>query len=59
MTASDAESGREQIWFQPYPEGEPVRVTNDLSAYRGLWTTSDGSMVAAIRRDIELSFARG
>lgn len=57
MTASDAESGREQIWFQPYPEGEPVRVTNDLSAYRGLWPTNDGSVVAAIRRDTELSFA--
>ena len=57
MTATDAESAREQIWLQPYPDGAPVRVTNDLSGYRGLWPTGDGALLAAIRRDDELSFA--
>jgi dipeptidyl aminopeptidase/acylaminoacyl peptidase len=57
MTATDAESAREQIWLQPYPEGAPVRLTNDLSAYRGLWPTRDDATIAAIRRDDELSFA--
>ena len=48
MTAADAESAREQIWLQPYPEGTPYRVTNDLSAYRGLWPTRDGSVIAQL-----------
>jgi len=32
---------RPQIWFQPYPSGDPVRVTNDLSQYLSLSVTAD------------------
>jgi serine/threonine protein kinase/Tol biopolymer transport system component len=33
---------RSQIWFQPYPEGEAIRVSNDLSSYASLSVTGDG-----------------
>ncbi len=33
---------RFQIWFQPYPTGDAVRVTNDLSSYNSVSTTADG-----------------
>jgi serine/threonine protein kinase/Tol biopolymer transport system component len=33
---------RPQIWFQPYPTGEPFKITNDLSRYGSLGVTADG-----------------
>jgi eukaryotic-like serine/threonine-protein kinase len=33
---------RQQIWFQPYPEGEPFKITNDLNEYHALSVTADG-----------------
>jgi eukaryotic-like serine/threonine-protein kinase len=33
---------RSQIWFQPYPAGDAIRVTNDLSSYFSLSVTGDG-----------------
>ncbi len=33
---------RWQIWFQPYPEGEPSKISNDLSLYSSLSVTADG-----------------
>jgi len=40
-----------QIWFQPYPEGAPVRITNDLNQYLGLSVTGDGkSLVTSQKR---------
>jgi eukaryotic-like serine/threonine-protein kinase len=33
---------RSQIWFQPYPTGNAIRVTNDLSNYLSLSVTGDG-----------------
>jgi serine/threonine protein kinase/Tol biopolymer transport system component len=39
---------RPQIWFQPYPAGEPFKISNDLSQYRSLSVTADGkSLVTA------------
>lgn len=37
---------RPQIWIQPYPEGDPVRVTNDTNAYETVSVTSDGTALA-------------
>ena len=34
---------RHQIWFQPYPSGDPFKISNDLSAYSSLSVTADGS----------------
>jgi eukaryotic-like serine/threonine-protein kinase len=33
---------RWQIWFQPYPAGEPVKVSNDLNQYSSISVTADG-----------------
>jgi Tol biopolymer transport system component/DNA-binding winged helix-turn-helix (wHTH) protein len=35
-------TGRYQVWFQPYPEGEHFKITNDLGQYRELSVTADG-----------------
>src|ERR1700757_2697322 len=32
----------QQIWFQPYPAGKPVKISNDLSQYQSLSVTADG-----------------
>jgi Tol biopolymer transport system component len=34
-----------QVWFQPYPSGQPFRITNDLNSYRGLSATFDGTKI--------------
>jgi Tol biopolymer transport system component len=31
-----------QIWMQPYPEGTPFKISNDLSEYGSLSVTADG-----------------
>jgi serine/threonine protein kinase/Tol biopolymer transport system component len=42
---------RWQIWFQPYPSGDPFKISNDLSIYRSLSVTADGkSFVTAQER---------
>ena len=33
---------RPQIWFQPYPEGAPIKISNDLNQYATLSVTADG-----------------
>jgi eukaryotic-like serine/threonine-protein kinase len=33
---------RLQIWFQPYPSGDPFKISNDLSIYKSLSVTADG-----------------
>jgi len=35
-------TGRKQVWFQPYPRGEPFKISNDLSEYGTLSITGDG-----------------
>ncbi|MGA9563890.1 MAG: protein kinase [Candidatus Korobacteraceae bacterium] len=35
-------TSRQQVWFQPYPEGQPFKITNDLSQYSSLSVTADG-----------------
>jgi serine/threonine protein kinase/Tol biopolymer transport system component len=42
---------RWQIWFQPYPRGDPFKVSNDLSIYKSLSVTAEGkSFVTAQER---------
>jgi hypothetical protein len=33
---------RRQIWFQPYPEGQPFKISNDLNEYQSLSVAADG-----------------
>ncbi len=40
-----------QVWLQPYPRGEPVRITNDLSQYSDLSVTGDGRSFVVTQTD--------
>ena len=33
---------RFQLWFQPFPAGEPFKISNDLNQYQSLSVTADG-----------------
>jgi eukaryotic-like serine/threonine-protein kinase len=33
---------RMQIWFQPYPKGQPFKISNDLNVYQSLSVAADG-----------------
>ena len=33
---------RQQVWFQPYPAGDRLKISNDLSQYFSLAVTADG-----------------
>ncbi len=52
FVAGQKETGmRAQVWLQPYPSGEPIRVSNDLSQYLSVSVTGDGkSLVSAAQR---------
>ena len=42
---------RQQIWFQPYPSGQPLKVSNDLNQYNSVSVSGDGkSFVTAQSR---------
>jgi serine/threonine protein kinase len=38
-----------QVWLQPFPKGDPQRITNDLSSYTDLAVTADGKQFSAMR----------
>ena len=43
LVAGEKSTGmRFQIWFQPYPGGEPLKISNDLSTYQSVSVTGDG-----------------
>jgi serine/threonine protein kinase/Tol biopolymer transport system component len=42
ITAEKSTGLRSQIWFQPYPDGEAFKITNDLNRYSSLSVTADG-----------------
>jgi eukaryotic-like serine/threonine-protein kinase len=52
LVAGEKSTGmRLQIWFQPYPSGQPVKISNDLSQYQSVSVTRDGkSFVTAQQR---------
>ena len=41
--------GSANVWFLSYPEGKRRRITNDLSSYRALTVTADGSKFTTIQ----------
>lgn len=42
ITAEKSTGLRPQIWFQPYPDGDAFKITNDLNQYDSLSVTADG-----------------
>jgi Tol biopolymer transport system component len=42
-----------QIWFQPYPSGPVIKVSNDLDDYSGLGVTGDGKVLVTSRYHVD------
>jgi eukaryotic-like serine/threonine-protein kinase len=43
LVAGEKSTGiRQQIWFQPYPEGELFKISNDLNQYQSISVAGDG-----------------
>jgi len=50
LVVSAAERGEVyQLWRLPFPEGEPERITNDVSTYQGVSLTADSSVLAVVQ----------
>jgi len=51
VVATDAQTGRGQIWFVSYPDGKVSRFTNDLTDYDAccLHVTRDGDALVALQ----------
>jgi eukaryotic-like serine/threonine-protein kinase len=49
MAARDQRSTGTQIWYLPYPDGEAGKITNDLSAYRGVSLTTDAARLVTVQ----------
>jgi serine/threonine protein kinase/sugar lactone lactonase YvrE len=49
MIAADERKSPAQIWFIPYPSGEPRKITNDLNGYNNLSLTDDSSTMVTVR----------
>lgn len=43
---------RGQIWYVPFPEGEPIKITNDANDYWGLSLTADGRTAMVRQTDV-------
>jgi eukaryotic-like serine/threonine-protein kinase len=61
FVADQADEFREyprKVWYQPYPTGEPHRVTPDLLEYRNVSVRADGSSFVSIGLDAAYSLWR-
>ena len=43
---------RSQIWYVPFPDGEPVKITNDANDYWGLTLTADARTALVRQTDV-------
>jgi Tol biopolymer transport system component len=39
-----------QVWFQPYPEGEPFKVSNDLNEYSSVSVAANGKSLVSVQQ---------
>ena len=47
LITANTSDGHSQIWLQPYPAGEPRRITHDLADYGSATLTGDGKQFSA------------
>jgi len=47
--AAEKSTSRPQVWFQPYPEGQPFKISNDLSQYFSISVTADGKSFVTVQ----------
>ena len=48
MTGTDQAERTPQVWFLPYPQGEPRKITNDLNTYVGLSLTATSNILVTV-----------
>jgi Tol biopolymer transport system component len=41
-----------QLWRLPFPDGEPQRITNDVSTYTSVSLSADSSVLAAVQTNV-------
>ncbi len=46
---ADTQGSPPQIWFIPYPTGEPRKITNDLNNYGSISVTHNGETIFAVQ----------
>ena len=51
ISAAEKGSRNYQLWAITFPAGEATRMTNDLSNYHGISTSSDGTRMVSSRHD--------
>lgn len=51
ISGRDPETQLSQLWLIAYPDGEPRRITNDLSGYLGLSLTADGRSIVSTQQN--------
>ncbi len=50
FVAAEKSTGlRWQVWFQPFPAGDPIKISNDLSMYFSLSVTREGKSFVTIQ----------
>ncbi|MGE0128785.1 MAG: protein kinase [Blastocatellales bacterium] len=49
FSAAEKGSSLAQIWYLPYPKGEPRKITNDLSDYRDLSVADDSRALVTVQ----------
>ena len=49
--AMEQGSSLTQIWFVPYPSGQPQRITNDLNDYRDMLLTEDSRSLVTVQSE--------
>ncbi|MGH9852992.1 MAG: protein kinase domain-containing protein, partial [Blastocatellia bacterium] len=44
-----------QVWYLPYPKGDPQRITNDLNDYRDMSLTDDSTALVTIQTEAHVN----
>lgn len=53
--AMEQGSSLTQIWFLPYPSGQPQRITNDLNDYRDMLLTEDSHSLVTVQTEAHVN----
>jgi eukaryotic-like serine/threonine-protein kinase len=54
FVAAEKSTGlRWQVWFQPFPAGDPFKISNDLNVYSSLSVTTEGKAFVTIQKSPE------
>ncbi len=55
MSATEQGSTLAQIWYVPYPKGDPRKITNDLNDYRDVSLTGDSRALVTVQSEAHVN----